>query len=144
MSQIQKLLKKHQAKHVNNFDEIKKLLDFSKLVEGVPQILTKEKSIIIVDHKVFNYTYVIDIINKFLDEDNNKECYKHVKIYYIDDVDIIKLLFPKRGIISTDLETIPICIISINPDTNDVNIYEEVMAPINENDVKVIFENLRN
>jgi hypothetical protein len=129
------LLKKHNFHYVTEFSDLYKLLDFRVLIDGSPKILTEKKSLIVFEQSYFNHTYIIDLINDFLD--TNKGEYSHIKLYYIDKLQVIKKLFHKREF---DSNTRPIGIITINPETESVNIYEEVLVPLIAKDIKMIFE----
>jgi hypothetical protein len=77
---------------IKKWETLKQMLDFSKLNHGVPAIKTKEKSIIIFDTNNYNTAYILDIVDKFL----NKNILSRIgiKIYYLDNLEILKLVVP--------------------------------------------------
>jgi hypothetical protein len=124
---------------IKDWSIIKELLHFQKLNHGVPKIRTKEKSIIIFDTNNYNTAYILDIMDKFLVK--NITARIGIKIYYLDDLIIKKLLFPKRDFSNKNSE--PIGLITINPEKDEVNIFEEVLVPITEQDIEHIFKQLK-
>jgi hypothetical protein len=166
--ELSELLKKYDVKYVNDFTEIENLLDFEKLEDnGEHKILTDRNSVLIFDLPVFNNTYVIDLVNKYFDEKLQKELDEiideieddntddieipdddiEIDLYYIDDIKILKKIFPdmKKKIIEEDYDTYPIGFITINPKKVDVRFWpEHPIAGITDDYIKFIFETYNN
>jgi hypothetical protein len=135
-------LLKYKTHYVEYFSELEKILDFKHLDDGVPTILTKHNYMIIIDLPNFNNTYLLSLVNNYLDE--HGEEFKDLKILYIDKVHVMQKLFINRvkdKIVPEDFDTYPISILTICPRKNEFCIFEESeMVPINEVNMKFIFD----
>ena len=141
-------LKVHDIKKIEDFDLLKKYFDINILDEdSTPKIECEHKVVIISDNVDFNETYLIDIINEYL---TDKQIVKDsVEFVYIDSIDVRHKLFAKNisnvGIIEKDFEKTYLspCILTINPITNEICYFQEIMAPFELSVIQKIFQNTK-
>lgn len=118
--------------------------------EGVPEITTKEKTIIVCDNREWNSNYVIDLVSDVIKTNNIKDC----KLIYINDVNLriyIEKLDLGNSVLTNEFleeierEKLHPMVIVINPEKNViVRIQENGIALLNDIHVKSILNWLNN
>ena len=150
---LDELLKKHNISKINNSVELKNHFNLDLLDEdSVPAVITKEKTIIIIDNEDFNETYLIDIVNECFDLFLSGDRGKDIKLLYIDNFDLRCLIFnivPDIRKLKTieerkafeKVNLVPSFII-INPNREDmqINLIREKFIPFDE----TMFKNIIN
>jgi hypothetical protein len=147
---IDELLAVHNIKKIESFDSLKKYFDVELLDEdGTPKILCEQKVVIFCDNLDFNETYLIDIINAYLDE--VKYIKESVDFLYIDNFDVRKELLAKNIFwdkASVDQKAfektyLSPCILTINPIKDELSYFQEMIAPFDLTIVKKIMQNTK-
>ena len=96
---LEEKLNKLNIKKIDTIDDLKKIIDFTtKDGQPEPVIVADGLSIIIMDNKNYNETYLIDVFEKFVNEqcskneDVNKtgfaEYIENTNLYYIDSLEL--------------------------------------------------------
>jgi hypothetical protein len=142
---INDLLQKYKIKKINSLDDLKGYFDIDELDDDSSPIIKCQKiTIIIFDNERFEETYIIDLINKYLD----KNTVENIEFCYIDDFDIKrKILLPeisetkKYDKHEFELRYLHPAIMKIIPKENNIFIIRETFAPFSYNDIKNIIDN---
>lgn len=149
---LEKLLKVHNVRKVEKFEELEKVFDLKVLDEdNTPAIVTDHKVVVLFDNMDFNETYLIDVVNKYLDE--HASVANNVEFLYVDDFNIRRdLLAPSiimnlgergkediDGMKSFEKTYLPTTIFTINPITNEFRRYSETFVPFDEFSINKIF-----
>jgi hypothetical protein len=159
---LEELLKVHNVRKVEKFEELEKVFDLKLLDEdNTPAIVTDHKVVVLFDNMDFNETYLIDVVNKYLDE--HASVANNVEILYVDDFNIRrKLLAPgifinlgalgKENLDEENLDKenidgmkafektyLPTTIFTINPITNEFRRYSETFVPFDEFSINKFF-----
>lgn len=132
---LETMLERHNISRINKFEELKKYFDVDSVdKDGTPKITAEHKVVIIVDNKDFNETYIIDLIDSYLEK--HPSVANNVTFLYIDDIDVKKQLLAKN--INTTIKLndktfektyLTPCILTINPIENQFNHFPEAMVP---------------
>ena len=157
---LEQLLNLNGIKKITSIDG---LMDIENLDEDkMPRILTIRASIIVFDNSIFNSTYLLDLINDFINENqisDNPLNMTDVDIYYCDsvlerlrvtrpDISGIKELDEVGGDISKlhpafiekiEKNLLHPGFIFINPNINHIGMAEEGWIPFNSGNVKDLF-----
>lgn len=149
---LEELLKVHNVCKVEKFEELEKVFDLKLLDEdNTPAIVTDHKVVVLFDNMDFNETYLIDVVNKYLDE--HASVANNVEILYVDDFNIRrKLLAPGifinlgalgkenlDGMKAFEKTYLPTTIFTINPITNEFRRYSETFVPFDEFSINKFF-----
>lgn len=93
---LKQCLDVNNIQKITKFKELKKYFDVKNLGEdGSPEIETEQKTVIIFDHSDFNSTYMIDLINQYI-EDHPAITDNTVFLYCDDFLTRVELFEPKR------------------------------------------------
>jgi len=141
---INEQLKVHGFKKIEKFEEFEKYFDLDNLDEdGTPKIVTEKKAIVIFDNSKYNETYLIDLVNNYIDK--NLEVQK-LDLLYIDSPEVRRLLFCPK-IVETDFITVEALerdfliptVMVINPIENQLTFFQESIIPFDESSIENIF-----
>lgn len=149
---LEELLKVHNVRKVEKFEELEKVFDLKVLDEdNTPAIVTDHKVVVLFDNMDFNETYLIDVANKYLDE--HASVANNVEFLYVDDFNIRRdLLAPNiimnlgergeediEGMKAFEKTYLPTTIFTINPITNEFRRYSETFVPFDEFSINKFF-----
>lgn len=139
------LLQKHNIKHLQHVEEVVNYFDVTELdSDGCPLIACKNKTIIFTDNEDFNETYLIDVINNFIDELFFGD--EKFDFVYITDFDIRKHIlcnYREIGDLSRkefEKQFLAPHILSLNPDTNEFFSFRESIVPFDNKSICQIFD----
>lgn len=152
-----------ELNNIKKIDDTQFLMDTKNLdKDNMPKILTTKTSIIIFDNSIFNSTYLIDLINEFINDNQNSLNpigINNIDIFYCDsvierlrvtrpDINGVKEIDAVNGDI-TKLSPVHIDTIEkkllhpgfifINPNINHIGIIEEGWIPFNAGNIKDLF-----
>lgn len=149
---LEELLKVHNVRKVEKFEELEKVFDLNVLDEdNTPAIVTDHKVVVLFDNMDFNETYLIDVVNKYLDE--HASVANNVEFLYVDDFNIRRDLLAPRiignldaldvvkiiGMKAFEKTYLPTTIFTINPITNEFRRYSETFVPFDEFSINKFF-----
>lgn len=127
------------------------LLNLNYLDDNLmPQIVTKNSSLIIFDNEDYNETYLIDLVKEYLEANSIPTA---IKIYYCDSLEIrLKIFKPKElenvTLFTNDRKEIERKIVPgfmlLFPKHNSVEtVMESILHVLDKDDVRNIFEKLK-
>lgn len=165
---LEYLLKITKAKHIGE-SELYELLDFPNVEkEKQPKILLKEKAIIIFDNSDFNCAIILDLFyhalaernEKFDDEGNSITIgeyfnFDNIPLYYVNDTLIrMKIFAPKmlqeigvENVLENEKEILPklnTTILLVNPEIDSVLMIEEILEPLQIENILACYGMLKN
>lgn len=152
-----------ELNNIKRIDNIQPLMDTENLDnDKMPKIMTCNASIIIFDNSIFNSTYLIDLMNDFINDNQNSDVpidINKIDIFYCDsvierlrvtrpDIKGVKEIDDVNGDISKlapfHIDTIEKKLlhpgfIFINPNIDHIGIIEEGWIPFNVGNIKDLF-----
>jgi hypothetical protein len=117
------LIKKSDFKLVKNIKELIPIyIDNKIIIDGTPKITSNRKAIIVYDNKLFQVSYLIDLILDAIEFETseNKHKFDNIDILYINDKNIAcNFIYNKSILEIPEVKLFP-CIICINPFSNHI------------------------
>ncbi len=143
-----------KIKHLEHFIDLNKYFDLEQLDDdSTPKIVCENKVCLIFDNKKFNETYLIDLINQYIEESYaTSSKISEIEFIYIDDFLIklqlftaeINLVFAgQEGMDKFEKENLKPAIMTINPKINEISFFAEPFAPFIIDAIRLIFKNTK-
>lgn len=137
--ELEEKLNKLNVKKIDTIDDLKKIIDFT-IKDGQPEpiVVADGLSLIIIDNKNYNETYLIDVFGKFVNEQSNKTIFglKNTKFYYIDSIELKSFIHRMGEIVPIQNEEfleknvlVPTIII-MDKRCNDIGILKESLISV--------------
>ena len=147
------IIQKYNIGRITNFESLEQYFDLKILDDdNTPKIVCDHQVCMIFDNELFNETYLLDVVVKYLDE--HLELMKSVEFVYIDDYKVRGQLFePKEyedyedhdmflkqsEIRNFEKEILKPGILIINPFENEISVFKEGLVPMDLNQITNIF-----
>lgn len=156
--ELEEKLNKLNVKKIDAIDDLKKIIDFT-IKDGQPEpvIVADDLSIIMMDNKNYNETYLIDVFEKFVNEQCNKnedvnkkgfiEYIENTNFYYVDSLELKSFIHRMGEIVPIQDEEyleknvlVP-RIIVMDKRYNDIGILKEnIISVLDESDFEDVYK----
>lgn len=157
-TELEEKLNKLGVKKIDTIDDLKKIIDFTtKDGKPEPVIVADGLSMIMMDNKKYNETYLIDVFGKFVDEQCNKnedinktgfsEYIENTNLYYVDSLKLKSFIHRMGEIVPIQDEEyleknvlVP-TIIVMDKKYNDIGILKEnIISVLDESDFEDVYK----
>ena len=150
-TELEEKLNKLGVKKIDTIDDLKKIIDFTtKDGQPEPVIVADGLSMIIMDNKNYNETYLIDVFEKFVDEQCNtgfNEYIENTNLYYVDSLELKSFIHRMGEIVPIQDEEyleknvlVP-TIIVMDKRYNDIGILKEnIISVLDESDFEDVYK----